>query len=170
MVNVVQENTNGYAPTSVEAWTAYNSEIIQVSDRLAIEVAGYDVMALLTGGGNPILAILQDMVERDAEGKPQLDTINEAALLDRPEKLAALSEALNKLLIDIVINPPLKEQGHANGYSLVRIPFNYKMKVFEHVSGGEQALTAAERFHTAETASLVIAPASAGLRAAAEPN
>ncbi len=168
MVN--QQNGNGHAATSLEAWNEFNSEIIQVSDRLAIEVAGYDVMALLTGGRNPILAIIQDMVERDAEGKPQLDKINEAAMLDRPEKLAELSQALDQLLIDIVINPPLKEQGHDNGYSLKKIPFNYKMKVFEHISGGEQALTATQRFHTPETASLVIAPASAGLRPETEPN
>lgn len=158
------QNGNGHAPTSVDAWNQYNSEIIPVSDRLSIEVAGYDVMALLTGGRNPILAIIQDMVERDAEGKPQLDKINEGALLDKPEKLAELSKALDQLLIDIVISPPLKEQGFEDGYSLVRIPFNYKMRVFEHISGGEQALTAAERFHPAETPSLVIAPASTGLR------
>ncbi len=163
-------NGNGYAPTSLEAWNQYNSEIIPLNDHLAIEVAGYDVMALLTGGSNPLLAILQDLVEKDAEGKPQLDSINEAALLDKPEKLAALSAALDQLLIDIVISPPLKEQGNANGYPLVRIPFNYKMKVFEYVSGGEQALTAAERFHPAETTSLVIASTGIGIRSEAEPN
>jgi hypothetical protein len=162
-------NGNGnYPATSIDAWNEFNSEVIQVSERLAIEVAGYDVMALLTGGRNPILAIIQDMVERDEQGKPQLGKMDESALIDQPEKLEALSKALDQLLVDIVINPPLKEQGHENGYSLVRIPFNYKMKVFEHISGGDQALTAAERFHQAETASLVVAQPSAGLRATSE--
>lgn len=164
-------NGNGaYAPTSVEAWNEYNSEIIQMNERLAIEIAGFDVMALLLGGKNPILGIIQEMVERDENGKPKLDSLNEASLIDSPEKLTKLSQALDALLIDLVINPPLKEQGHEAGVSLVRIPFNYKMRIFEHISGGDQALTAAERFHPAEGTSMVVAPASEGLRATSEPD
>lgn len=164
------ENNGNFAATSVEAWDAYNSEIIQLSDRLAIEIAGYDVLALLLGGTNPVLAIIQGMVERDEKGQPQLDKLNEAALMKDPDKLKELSKALDQLLIDIVISPRLKQQGFEDGYSLARIPFNYKMRVFEHISGGEQALTAAERFHQTEATSLVVAQPSEGLRTETESN
>jgi hypothetical protein len=162
-----KNGTNGAAlhpPTSLAAWNEYNTQTIPVSEKLAFEIAGMDVLALLTQGTNPLLAIIQDIVGKEEQGITTDGNLDMKMLQAEPEKLKALVESLDKILIDIVINPPLKEQGNPDGLPLIRIPTNFKWKIFQEISGGEAALDATQTFPQAEAVSLVVASAGNGLR------
>lgn len=162
-------NGNGkYAPTSLDAWNQHTTETIPLTDDLSVEIQSVDFLALLTAeqGTNPLLALIQDIVNRDEKNLPQIDAenVDMNKLLADPAKLKAMVDGLDSLLKKIVISPPLLEQGHTDGIPLARFKTEWKMKIFEHISGGTMQLETAQRFHQTEAASLVIAQSSEDLR------
>lgn len=158
-----QMNGNGaYAPTSLEAWNEHTTEIIQLTEHLAVEIQSVDFLALLTAGDgtNPLLALMQEMVDRDEKGITQDEDgmkLEMAQIMKDPDKLRRLVEGLDRMLTQIVINPPLLEQGHENGVPLIRLKSEWKFKIFDQISGGSAQLEAAQRFLEKEGGSLVVA-------------
>lgn len=126
--------------TSLDAWNQHAAMTIILTDELAVKVRTYDVLSLLASGKkNPLMGIANKLTGvKDAEAAGN-------ALMDDPESVAQLTETLNKMLIEVVVSPPLKEQGHEEGISVNQFTLEWKMMVFNALIGGH-AVNRAETF------------------------
>lgn len=164
------EDVRTLDPTSVEAWKQRGVTIPLTGD-VAVKIRMYDILALLSDDGdipNPLLAVAQRRM------KPGADEADEdeagRALMSDPKAVDALRGALNRIMIAVVIAPPLVEQGHADGVSVDAFSLEDKMIIFNELSGGDERLDAAARFPDAQTSRVRPAPAGESLRAPAQPD
>jgi len=147
---------NGHGPTSLEAWQEYSAVTITLTDQLAVKVRRYDVLSLLNQQNlakmNPLLQVLQQAVDgKDAANVGK-------SLLKSPESLGVLSEILNEVLVQVIIEPPLLEQpGHdsQNAISVNHIPIEFKFRIFMELIGGMEKLTQLVSFQQQQAAGVV---------------
>jgi hypothetical protein len=148
--------TQHYDPTSLAAWEENATQIIQLDEKLAVKVKTYDVLDLLIGDGqapNPLMGALQKSMQGDGGGG-----IGQTLMSD-PAALAALQNMLNQLMCEVMISPPLKEQGNEQGISLKQIKLEYKFQIFMELMGGEEGVSRLSRFREEPGASMVVGPA-----------
>ena len=146
--------TQPYDPTSLAAWEEHATQVIQLSDKLAVKVKTLDVLDYLTGEEgrpNPLMAALQkEMGTGSASGQ---------GVMRDPEALPALQEMLTKLMLDVVVSPPLIEQGHEHGISVKQIKLEYKFQIFTELMGGQDGITRLSTFREEPGTSMVVGPA-----------
>ncbi len=148
--------------TSLAAWKERLTETVEVGEGLAIRIRRLNVLTLLGGDGpNPLLGIVGQFT---GAGPAEVGSL----MLSDPAALAGLRDMLRGLLIQVVLEPALVEQGVEGGVSVDEIPLAAQLAVFEAVFGGEDLLRGAERFPAGPAAPVVAAPDGGAVRAAAE--
>lgn len=137
-------------PLSVESWQEHNTMTVMFTDDLGFKVRHIDIASWLADQkGNPLMATLQKSMKDG--GKP-IDVISEDE-----NAIAGISSIIDKLLIDVVIEPPLLEQGHEGGLSLKNVMIAYKMQVFQELTGGQQYAQMSQ-FRGGQASNVVAAP------------
>lgn len=155
---------NGLDPTSLAAWRERRVRVVELSDGLAVRIKVIDVLALLDGQGdapNPLLGIAVGHTQGSEQEMGE-------ALFNDPARVRALRTTLNEMLKRVVIEPPLVENGTAEGISVDDFSMEDKLAVFTALMGGAERLDAATRFREEPTSPVVAAPASEHLRTDAE--
>jgi len=148
--------------TGLAAWKEHLTETVEVGEGLAIRIRRLNVLTLLGGDGpNPLMGIVGQFV---GAGPAEVGSL----MLSDPTALAGLREMLRGLLIQVVIEPPLVEQGVEDGVSVDEIPLEAQLAVFGAVFGGEDLLRGAERFPAGSAAAVVAAPDGGAVRAKAQ--
>ena len=71
-----------------------------------------------------------------------------------PAAIAQIAAKIKPIMVDIIIDPPLIEQGHQHGVSVSQIPPGVKLEIFMDLIGGDQ-LGAAETFRREQKKSMV---------------
>ena len=149
-VKKIQSDNGQPAPSSLEAWQEFGIQEIQLTEQLSVKVYPIDVVAKLSRGDddNPLLSIVAAAVQGSSgdEVGPKL--------MEDPKTLAALSEKIDEILIEVMVSPPLIEQGDDEGISIGRIPFEHKMTIFNHLMGGSQ-LDQLEKFRGGQSSPVV---------------
>lgn len=150
---------------SLAAWEQHATQIIQLTDNLAVKAATIDVLSLFKEDKekiNPLLTALQQVMAES--GKNASAQQIGSAFLSDSEKLFTLSDMLDKVVIHAVISPPIKEAGNPDGLSIKRIPLAAKFKIFWELAGGEAQIGQLAKFHEESTGSMVVRPASETIR------
>ena len=127
-------------PTSVEAWRQNRTQTIHLNNGVAVRVKLFDVLALGNDGcgvGNPLLASVFEMRQQAGEDADP-ETVGERIMTQDPDKVENLRQALNRMLIQVVLAPPLIEQGHEQGISVDEFTFEEKSFIYGEIMGGEQ--------------------------------
>ena len=124
---MVDEKNNSFDPTSLDAWKEHNTFTIMFSDKLGFTCKNIDVLQWMNEQkGNPLLASLQESMKQGENplANPDEDTID------------TFTKFINDLLIELVVSPPLTEQGNKpeESYSLRNVSFAHKVMVFEEWS------------------------------------
>ncbi len=146
------KTTLQYDPTSLASWQDSATMTVMISDKLGLKVKHIDILMWLSEEkGNPLMAAMRSSMQ---SGKNPLADIGEDE-----ETVNNLSEVINKLLIEVVVSPPLTEQGNppAESRSLKNIRLNDKIKVFEALIGGER-YEQMDRFRNGSPSNVVAAP------------
>lgn len=126
-----------YDPSSVDAWNAYATRTIQLTNKLAVVVKMTDILSVIAAdANNPLLGIISSMASGGQD----------ATMLNDVERITAMTKELNKLLTDLIVSPPIREAGADNGISINQIPFEMKMVIFTELVGGDAQYERAERF------------------------
>lgn len=138
-------------PTSAAAWRAKLTRTIEFQDGLAIEYRVIDMLVLLDDNGDAPNPLMSVMAAQLSGGKSQ----DMSTLATDPQVLSHLQTMLRGIMIKVVINPPLIEQGHTDGISVDQITLDKKMAVFEDLMGGAEALNSALSFREEQTSPVV---------------
>jgi len=134
-------------------WKARTREVT-LSSGMQLTIKPIDVLAKLSdtkNGGNPLLTTISKHM---GQGQA-LDMGN--MIKDDPQALPKMVTMVRELALATVIDPPLIENGHAEGISVDEISFEEKMELFGLLMGGD-AIKQAATFRTGQGANLVIAP------------
>lgn len=119
---------------------------------MSVKYRLFDVLALIAGDNgtpNPLLNIIQGHTD------PRQANAEKAAQKLSGEDLIALQKTLNDMMIKVVIEPPLVQQGHADGIDVDEFTIEEKMLIFTDLAGGEQQLDAALNFRPLPPGGLV---------------
>lgn len=137
-------------PFSAEAWQEHNTLTVMFTEDLGFKVRHIDIASWLADQkGNPLMATLQKSMK---EGGKPLDVIGE-----NENAIEGISSIIDQLLIAVVIEPPLVEQGHEDGLSLKNVMISYKMEVFQQLTGGQQ-YAQMNQFRGGQAGNVVAAP------------
>lgn len=127
---MVDKNKQSFDPTSLDAWKEHNTFTIMFSDDLGFECKNIDVLQWMNEQkGNPLLATLQKSMKSDDDPLADADE----------DTIELFTQFINDLLVELVVSPPLTEQGNApeESYSLRNVSFAHKVMVFEELTGGK---------------------------------
>lgn len=141
-----------FDPTSLGAWEEHNTFTVMFSDKLGFTVKNIDVMQWMNEQkGNPLLATLQESMK---SGDNPLESPDE-------KTTELFTKFINDLLIELVISPPLTEQGNKpeESLSLRNVSFAHKVMVFEELTGGKM-FNKASSFREIAPSNVVAAPES----------
>ncbi|RMH11463.1 MAG: hypothetical protein D6698_16315 [Gammaproteobacteria bacterium] len=119
-------------------------EII-LTDHLSVLVKTQDILAMMSVK-NPLLASIRAMM---GDG----DTMQN--VLQNPKTFAEFTNALNELLCDVIIAPPLIENGAEDGVSINQLTMDWKLKIFYALVGGKGTLEQAETFRDGQGTGVV---------------
>jgi hypothetical protein len=145
-----------FDPFSVLAWQTYSTREIKLDEQLSVKVRSYDILTLLAGEngkGNPLMSVI---VQAMGSGADQ-QSIGKS-LMQKPEMISSISKMLNETMVAVVVEPPLIESGSENGISVNEIPFDFKLKIFFELVGGQERLNMAAGFHEIEGSGVVAGP------------
>ncbi len=151
--NNKQNNQN---PTSLESWQEHNTVTVMFSDNLGFKMRHIDVASWLTAQkDNPLMATLQTSMKQGNNPEKAMKDV----LTDDKDALGNLANMLNDLLIEVVIEPPLAEQGNdpAESISLMSVLLEHKMLAFSALSGGDQ-FAQMSQFRSGQASNVVAAP------------
>lgn len=147
---------------------AYRQRIERVAELetgIVVRLRMVDPLSFLGSGEdgmpNPLLAV----VARAMKGGAQ--DAGRAAMQD-PQAVGDFIKRLNGLVIKALVEPPLIEQGHADGLSVDELSLDDKMAIFGALMGGGAALDAVKGFPGAASAGVEPAPDGEQLRQQAE--
>ena len=147
---MAESEKNKQNPLSLEAWQEHNTLIVMFTDDLGFKVRHIDIASWLTEQkGNPLMATLQKSMK---EGGKPLDVIGED-----DNAIEGISSIIDQLLIDVVVEPALLEQGNEKGLSLKNVMIQYKMQVFQELTGGQQYAQMSQ-FRGGQASNVVAAP------------
>ncbi len=138
-------------PTSAAAWREKLTRTINFPDGLAIEYRIVDMLVLLDDKGDAPNLLMASLSEQLFSGKQQ----DMSTMTTDPKMLSNLQTMLRNIMTKVVINPPLIEQGHADGISVDQISLDKKMAVFEDLMGGPEAVQAARSFRNEQASPVV---------------
>jgi len=114
----------------------------QVTIRIKNELA---LMFNDDGLPNPLTSVIMDhMGEHQLDKDPQ--ELNMGSLLGDVTKTAALRNGLRDLLIEVIVDPPLLEQGNPDGVPVDTFRLDEQMRIFEEIFGGKDQLAKVEGF------------------------
>lgn len=134
MSEVIKTQNGQHAPSSLEAWEQFGIREIQLTEQLSVRVRPMDVIAWLSRDeDNPLLATI---VQSTQDGTKAAEA--GANLMSDGERMAQLSAKLDALMVEVMVSPPLLEQGSENGIPVARITFGQKMAIFFALIDEEQ--------------------------------
>ena len=131
------------------------------NDDLGMKVKHIDVVAWMNAEkGNPLLLTLQKSMKTGGL---------ESTLAGDDGSMLEIGEGIDALLVDIVIDPPLTEQGNDpnESISLLNVLLEHKMMVFKELTGGAQYGKLAE-FRQAPSSDVLAVPKSEDVSQVAE--
>jgi hypothetical protein len=136
--------------TSTQAWREKLTRTLDFEDGLAIKFRLINMLALIDSDGetpNPLLSIVAQHMngKQEAIGKK---------LMEDPTALHSLRVMLKDIMVKVVVEPPLVEQGHPDGIHVDDISMEKQMAVFESLMGGT-GLAAAQSFRPQPTSPVV---------------
>ncbi len=146
------KNTPQYDPTSLAAWQENALMTVMVDENLGFKVNHIDILMWLSEDkGNPLMAAMRSSMQ--SGNNPLAD------LGEDEETLHNLTDVINKLLIEVVVSPPLTEQGNppAESRSLKAILLDDKIKVFQTLIGGN-SYEKMNKFRNGSPSNVVAAP------------
>jgi hypothetical protein len=152
---------------NLDAWKERETTEIDLGDGLTLTVRAVDPIMMLAGSNgdapNPLLGIIFE----EANKSSGIDFQKE--IKNKPDLLRPLADMLRTFALRAIVDPPLTENGHPSeeSISVDVIPFEAKMKVFEFVMGGSEALNAAQKFPEVQASSVVAAPERKGVSTSA---
>ena len=148
---MTDENTAIHAPTSVAAWKESNTVTVMFNDELGFEVKHIDITSWLASKkGNALMTLMQGQMNSGNDKKmPDGDAGN----------ILEMMKSIDELLVEIVISPPLTEQGNSpeESVSLANVLPAFKMKIMGELTGGDQYQRMAN-FRGGQTSNVVAAP------------
>lgn len=122
------------ASATLEAWREFSIREIQLTEQLSVKVKPMDVIAWLSRGEeNPLLATVVQSTQQGTDGVEA-----GANLMSDQERMGKLSKSLDDLMIEVMVSPPLIEQGHEHGIPVSKITFGQKMVIFKGLVDEEQ--------------------------------
>lgn len=149
-------DNNGKSNFDVQAWRESRLHTYTLEFGGEIQYRIVDVLALLDDEGNtpnPLLAIVAENTDPTPDNKKKKTP--EAKIT--PETLQVLRKELDRVMCEVVVYPPLLEQGHKDGVSLSEFSQEEKQDFFTQLMGGERQLDTAEKFREKPPGGLVTA-------------
>lgn len=143
-------------------WKAASTRVKNLEDGRFLRYRVQDPISLMipTEDGplvqNPLLDVIFDHM---SSVDPNLKSGSEQDMQQNPmenrENLINLKRGLRSVMIAVIIEPPLIEQGNEDGISVDQIGFNIQMEIFNDLMGGPE-VTNLKNFPEEQDPSLAI--------------
>ena len=154
---------------SADAWREALVRVIPLDKGLAAKVREIDPISFAVqfkDTANPILQAVAGAIGYN-DGVAEIKSLD--SVVDNLDKIPDAVDVFNKLLIECIVEPQLKEQGHDKGLSVNDIPLRYKATIVWELLGGVN-LEQAQIFRAGQTSNVVALSRQQHVRDAAQPD
>ena len=158
---------NGTGAFDVQAWRESRLQTYALEFGGEIQYKVVDVLAMLDDDGNapnPLMAMVAGHTDPtpDSKKKKQPDKAI------TPAEMQAIRKEMDRIMIAVIVTPPLLEQGYEGGVSVAEFAMEEKQDIFTILMGGEQRLSRAEDFRAQPSEGLVVPQNGDAVRDATE--